>query len=80
MTFNCRRTVSLTKLFQCTGEFCSVKPAYNGTARGETFSFADKFCSVRVLEFRILGTSKLLLKTILLYSLVPLKAGSILFL
>ena len=56
-----------------------MKPAYNGTARDQTFSFADKFCSVRVLEFRILGASKLPLKTILLYALVPLKAGSILF-
>jgi hypothetical protein len=78
MTFNCRGTASLTKLFQFTGEFCSVKPAYNGTARDQTFSFAGKFCSIQVLEFLILGTSKVPLKTVLLYALVPLKAGSIL--
>ena len=56
-----------------------MKLAYNGTVRDQTFSFADRFCSVRVLKFRILGTTKLPLKTLLLYALVPLKAGSILF-
>jgi len=56
-----------------------VKPAYNGTARDQTFSFADRFCSVQMLEVRILGTSKLPLKTVLLYALVPLKSGSVLF-
>jgi hypothetical protein len=56
-----------------------VKPAYNGTAKDQTFSFADRFYSVQMLGVRILGTSKLPLKTVLFYALVPLKAGSVLF-
>jgi hypothetical protein len=53
-----------------------VKPAYNKTARDQTFSFMDRFFfSVQMLEFLTLGTSNLLLKTILLYALDPLKAG-----
>jgi hypothetical protein len=57
-----------------------VKPAYNGTARDQTFSFADMFCSVQVLGVRILGTSNFPLKTVFRYVSFPFQTGYIIFL